>query len=274
MHLRFLLIAFLGLRAFAAAPPPDAPPMPSGIQVLDYGKTSDFPIAWSKAIKLQVLLKTDDYMVVLGYRIPGERQWGWLEAADSLSLLCEDLNIAFLDGSQAHFPVMGRAARGKWSMLLVPEGEGVGATVSESLQPKTFLWIKAPPKLPVPPRRFDPREGQPPQPTSQQLFGEILKQEKKRGMQSGEPIWVAPVKKTPRLAASLMIVYGRAEWKPPAQESLLVVLEGAADVRSGSSAQAATEKTFVRIPKRFGKSLSISRSSPGAFCALLVTIGP
>ncbi|MDD5628112.1 MAG: hypothetical protein PHU21_03540 [Elusimicrobia bacterium] len=110
------------------------------------------------------------------------------------------------------------------------------------------------------------------------FLGQMLEQARKLAFEEGKAILVAPFQKSGkmlRFSASLLIVNGTVEWTPPDGESLLIVMDGEAQIPAvDNDSKAARPGTVVSIPLDWDDDIEIKRTSASSFAALLVTVRP
>ncbi|MCX5795431.1 MAG: hypothetical protein NTY77_08060 [Elusimicrobia bacterium] len=145
MSLGLSLLSGLAISAFPAAP---AAVSASAPQIWDYSQESSPFTEWAQATKTRVVLQTKDYMVLFCVRVPGVKQWAYSQAPENLRLVLEDMSLAAVP--QPKDPAKETLTLKRLDLAYRPKGEESREQWLEDPQPKTFLWVLAPPKMPVP----------------------------------------------------------------------------------------------------------------------------
>ena len=184
-------------------------------------------MAFSESGHSLFLCGTKDYLVMLGRSAPGQQFGAFRDESDSLRLTPDDQR--WMIGKGAHEREL---AVKKWSMILLPAGTVYTFLRVLDKESRRALLITAPP----PGKMVPLKAGELPrsEPVVMWDLQGMLDREKKRLSMLDESMVLTPVTKTPRIAASLMVVGGRSDWKSAAKDkdSLLILLEGAATINS------------------------------------------
>ncbi|MDD5629179.1 MAG: hypothetical protein PHU21_08940 [Elusimicrobia bacterium] len=115
--------------------------------IWDYRRDSSPLTEWSQAIRTRVILRTKDCMVLYCVRIPKVKQRAYWKAPENMRLQLDDMNLGLA-------PMTGLLAKTlplkRWDLIHLPADEEWREVWLEDPQPKPFLWLLAPPRMPAP----------------------------------------------------------------------------------------------------------------------------